>query len=157
MGTTRIESITSGSVSESDRGRILEIERAASPFPWSHRAIEDELANPCGFHFVARDAGMVVVGFILGVIVADEFSIQDVAVHPKVQGQGIGRRLLETALGGAYERGAMHAYLEVRSKNRRAAGLYEKLGFRVVTVRKSYYSGDHDDALIMHKPMNTVP
>jgi [ribosomal protein S18]-alanine N-acetyltransferase len=98
-----------------------------------------------------------VVGFLMGAIVADECSIHNCAVDPLFQKQGIGRRLLESALEAARKRGAVHAYLEVRSKNGRAIGLYEKLGFRTVTVRRRYYSGDGDDAFIMHLHLNAVP
>jgi [ribosomal protein S18]-alanine N-acetyltransferase len=136
-----------------DCDRILNIEIAASPFPWSHDAIDNELSNPNGFNFVAlADDGQTACGFLLTVIVADELCIHNLGTHPDVQRRGVSRRLLETTLDRARIRGAAHAYLEVRSKNVPAITLYEKLGFSVQSVRKKYY-GDNDDALIMRKKL----
>ena len=50
-------------------------------------------------------------------------------------------------------KGVLKAFLEVRSKNGAAIGLYEKSGFSTQLIRKKYYSDDGDDALIMTKNM----
>jgi [ribosomal protein S18]-alanine N-acetyltransferase len=139
-----------------DCGCIQIIEQEASVFPWSHDAIAHELSNPRGLNFIAQDDGQTICGFVFSSIVADEISIHNIATHPKFQRRGIARRLLETTIERARERGAANAYLEVRSKNSRAIDLYQKLGFTVTSIRKKYYSGDHDDALLMHKRMDSI-
>jgi [ribosomal protein S18]-alanine N-acetyltransferase len=157
MEITIVELSAGLPVPEEVCGRIYEIDRASTTFPWSFEAIANEFANPCGIRCIAREDGEAVVGFLLGATVADEFCIHNCAVHPLFQRQGIGKRLIESALEAALKRGALHAYLEVRSKNGRAIGLYEKLGFRTVSVRRKYYGGDGDDAFVMHLQMNAVP
>jgi [ribosomal protein S18]-alanine N-acetyltransferase len=157
METSSAEGMIIRPASYGDCDRIHVIEQATSHYPWSFDAIAKELAHPCGFNFVVQDDGKTIVGFILSAIVADELSIHSLATFPQFQRRGIGRRLLESVVDRARARGARHAYLEVRSKNTSAIGLYEKLGFGTLSVRKKYYSGDQDDALIMHKQMNTVP
>jgi ribosomal-protein-alanine N-acetyltransferase len=139
-----------------DCDSIQAIERAASSFPWSHDAIAHELSNSSGFNFIAQDDGQTICGFVFSIIVADELSIHNIATHPEFQRRGIARRLLETTIERARERGATNAYLEVRSKNSRAIDLYQKLGFTITSIRKNYYSGDHDDALLMHKRMDAI-
>jgi ribosomal-protein-alanine N-acetyltransferase len=156
MGITIVELAAGHPAPAETCGRLHEIDRLASAFPWSIEAIAGELTSPCGFCFLARNDGESVIGFLLGATIADECSIHNCAVHPLFQKQGIGRSLLESALDAARKRGALHAYLEVRSKNARAIGLYEKVGFRTVSVRKKYYSGDGDDAFVMHLQLNAA-
>jgi [ribosomal protein S18]-alanine N-acetyltransferase len=128
------------------------IEAVAAPFPWSYTAIGQELerTNPLNFIALARE-GRFACGYILGIIVADEMCVHNLAVLPAFRRQGIGRRLLEHALRQARLRGAARAYLEVRSKNAGAIALYERTGFAVQSIRKKYYCADGDDALILGK------
>jgi [ribosomal protein S18]-alanine N-acetyltransferase len=64
------------------------------------------------------------------------------------QGEGIGRglldRLLDIASGGV-------VFLEVRTDNDAAIGLYESVGFAAVGVRKRYYRVSGADAYTMRR------
>ena len=148
-----INEVTIRPASHKDCDRIHDVEQAASPFPWSHDAIAQELMSSNGCHFLALHEVQGICGFILGVLVAHELCIHDLAILPSFQRRGIAHCLLETTLKQALMRGAHNAYLEVRSKNIPAIGLYKKLGFQVQTVRKEYYFKDNDDALVMQKRM----
>lgn len=55
----------------------------------------------------------------------------DVAVDPRAQGQGLGRRLLETALAEAWRRGHASVGLSVVDDNLLARHLYTAVGFRI--------------------------
>ena len=55
--------------------------------------------------------------------------IREVAVKPKYQGQGIGRRLVSQALQYGKRCGASRAFLAVDEENSGAIHLYESLGF----------------------------
>lgn len=63
---------------------------------------------------------------------AREGAIQNIGVHPDYRGQGLGRALIEAALGGFRAAGCHKAYLEVTVQNTAAIRLYERLGFRRV-------------------------
>jgi [ribosomal protein S18]-alanine N-acetyltransferase len=129
---------------------LHEIDCLASQFPWPIEAIETGLTNPYGLNLVMFSPNdLLVSGFILSIIIADELSIHNLVTHPKFQRRGIARRLLETTIIRARQQSAIHAYLEVRSKNTPAITLYKNLGFQTQSVRRKYYSGDYDDALIM--------
>lgn len=51
---------------------------------------------------------------------------------PHVQGQGLGRRLLEAFMAGAHAAGAGGVHLGVSTGNERAVGFYGRLGFHLV-------------------------
>ncbi|NSW55670.1 MAG: GNAT family N-acetyltransferase [Armatimonadetes bacterium] len=63
-----------------------------------------------------------------------EARILSIAVHPRFQGLGIGRRLLEAGLGHLRACGVCCVRLEVRPDNVPARTLYESVGFRTVGV-----------------------
>ncbi|MFC3689086.1 GNAT family N-acetyltransferase [Aquipuribacter hungaricus] len=55
-----------------------------------------------------------------------------VDLMPHVQGQGLGRRLLEGFMQHAHGAGAAGVHLGVSTGNERAVGFYERLGFEVL-------------------------
>jgi N-acetylglutamate synthase-like GNAT family acetyltransferase len=58
--------------------------------------------------------------------------IGNVAVHPDLQGEGIGRSLMDAAIDLIVRRGGSWVGLEVREDNAVACGLYRSMGFEVV-------------------------
>lgn len=55
--------------------------------------------------------------------------MREIAVRPEAQGMGIGRKLMEQALGYGKTRGARRAFLAADEQNERALRLYRSLGF----------------------------
>ena len=111
------------------------------PDPWDAAAITALLATPGAFAFAHAD------GFVLARAVADEAEILTVAVHPDKRGRGLGRILLQAAIGKARVMGAKSVFLEVGIDNPAARALYAGLGFTKVGARKAYYNGG--DALVL--------
>jgi len=95
-----------------------------------------------------------VIGAFSGWLVADEFEIDNVAVASAWRKAGVGSKLLTAALQLARQKGAVRAFLEVRSNNSAARSLYENQGFTLVGRRKNYYSQPDDDALIFSKKID---
>ena len=56
--------------------------------------------------------------------------VEDVAVHPKCQGQGIGRALIGHAIGQARAQGCYKLALSSNAKRAGAHAFYERLGFQ---------------------------
>jgi ribosomal-protein-alanine N-acetyltransferase len=133
-----------------DLDRVLVIEHAVFPAPWTRRAFEAELKGGASVPWVAERGGEV-VGYLVSWRVADELHIGNIAVTPALQGRGIGRTLLEFCLRDAESGGAAYATLEVRVSNERAISLYETFHFRPVAMRRGYYSDTGEDALVMMK------
>ena len=91
--------------------------------------------------FVAEDENGKLAGFIHLQIETDYFRdekygyISDLAVDAAFEGQGIGRKLLETAEEWARAKGYRLLALYVFSGNRRARLLYEKYGFKEEVIK----------------------
>lgn len=64
------------------------------------------------------------------VMAPGELELAKMTVAERARGLGIGRRLLEFAIGEARRMGAHRAYLESNTKARAAVRLYETMGFR---------------------------
>ena len=60
---------------------------------------------------------------------APEAIVEDVAVHPEAQGQGIGRSMMEHALALAREAGCYKLALSSNQRRTEAHAFYERLGF----------------------------
>jgi ribosomal-protein-alanine N-acetyltransferase len=76
----------------------------------------------------------------------------NIAVRRDLQGQGIGRLLLDHGVALAQEQGLESILLEVRPSNDRAVIVYERYGFAGIGVRKGYYpAGENrrEDAIVM--------
>ena len=56
-------------------------------------------------------------------------ALQDLVVHPKARGRGLGRRLTTTLMAAGHDAGATRAYLQVSAENHVARALYAQLGF----------------------------
>ena len=136
-------------MTEEDIGAVLEIEKDLFSLPWSRTSFLYEVSdNSRSFPIVAVDDDTI-IGYAIGWFVSDELHIGNVAVAEGMQGKGLGKKLLEYMLMEASARKVSIASLEVRASNVRAIRLYGKYGFRGVAVRRSYYTDNGEDALIM--------
>ena len=138
-----------------DLEKVRAIDRLSFSLPWPESAFQYELnANPAALLWVAETESPPeerrVVGMIVVWLITDEAHVATIAVHPDFRGQGIGRRLLSTALREAIRRGASQAMLEVRAGNQAAQALYRRFGFEVTYRRPKYYRDNNEDALLMN-------
>ena len=136
-------------VVEEDINAILEIEKVAFKSPWPKEIFEMEFKNKRAYNIVCVDNTGTLVGYCLSWLIYDEIHILKVAVHEDYQSQGLGRSMIEDTLEYFIAKGANHAILEVRLDNHSAIGLYEKLGFEGIRIRKNYYRETNEDALVM--------
>ncbi|NIS80798.1 MAG: ribosomal protein S18-alanine N-acetyltransferase [Anaerolineales bacterium] len=132
---------------------VISIDRLSFPIPWSERSYRYELQqNPAAHLLVAEkiENGLAgLVGYIGYWFLIDEIHISTIAVHPEHRRGGIGRQLLEAALGHGIGLGATVATLEVRISNEAAVNLYREFGFEIVGRRRNYYRDNNEDAWLM--------
>jgi [ribosomal protein S18]-alanine N-acetyltransferase len=131
---------------------VTAIDRAEDRDPWTENLFRQELQIPISHALVAvikSGKGGRIAGFITFWLVADEVQLHKIGVSRQVQRQGVGRRLLQAMTEQAVTHGVSKAILEVHSTNRAAIKLYETFGFQVTAVRKGYYGGTGEDALLM--------
>jgi ribosomal-protein-alanine N-acetyltransferase len=88
-------------------------------------------------------------GFVGLWMMVDEAHIINLAVRSSSRGKGIGELLLISSIDIAARLKAQVLTLEVRMSNKVAQNLYSKYGFSEAGIRKSYYTDNKEDALIM--------
>ena len=94
----------------------------------------------------------VMVGVITFTLSMDTADIEDIVVDSAHRRKGIAKTLLSLAEKNIKERDIEKIFLEVRASNIPAIGLYEKSGYKRLSVRKKYYA-DGEDAVVMVKEL----
>lgn len=142
-----------------DLPRIMEIERGSYSFPWTQTMFLSELFdNPFSHAYVAREEReRKIVGYVIFWIVIDEFHLLNVAVDPTRRKRGIAERLIRLLFDIAQKRGVKKGTLEVRASNFPAQRLYRKFGFREVGIRRNYYQGPTENALLFQCDIEICP
>jgi [ribosomal protein S18]-alanine N-acetyltransferase len=138
-----------------DLSRCAELERILFPGddPWRESAFRAEL--DAGHYYVGAYTDGGLIGYaglsVQGRRGDAEASVHTIGVDPDWQGQGIGRALLRALLARADEFAAP-VFLEVRTDNDAAIGLYEAHGFVRIGTRRRYYWPSGADAYTMARP-----
>jgi GNAT superfamily N-acetyltransferase len=94
--------------------------------------------------------GYVAVLFSKATSMARLYSI---AVHPGMQGKGIGNRLMQAAEDAAWEHQRAYMRAEVRKDNKASLAMFERLGYRRIGEWLDYYE-DHMDAWRLEKRLH---
>ena len=138
-------------IKDADRCAELEAQLFPGDDPWPASAFMRELESEHN-HYVAARVDGVLVGYAgitrLGRKPPYEYEIHTIGVDKSVQGEGIGRELLDRLL--AIAAGDV-VFLEVRTDNAAAIGLYESAGFTKMGLRKRYYRVSGADAFTMRR------
>ncbi|OLF04987.1 ribosomal-protein-alanine N-acetyltransferase [Actinophytocola xinjiangensis] len=135
--------------------RVAELERQlfAGDDPWSESMLRAELDH--GNHYVGAHVDDSLVGYaglaVVGTRRDAEASVHTIGVDPAWQRHGVGRALLGALLAVADEFRAP-VYLEVRTDNAAAIGLYRAHGFTTIGLRRGYYQPSGADAFTMARP-----
>lgn len=140
-------------VSDAAACAFLEAVLFAGDSPWNEHMFKEEIASEYTTYFGLFD-GEQLVGYagigMAGPEQAPEWEVHTIGVDPKLQGKGLGRRLLRLLLETSDAKGG-DVFLEVRTTNAAAIGLYESEGFVGVGVRPRYYQPSGADALVMRR------
>lgn len=145
-----MEKISFSAMKESDMEEVLDIENASFSLPWSRRMFTDDISKDSACFIVARlDKKIVGYGGFWHVL--DEAHLGNIAVHPEYRRRGIGEGILKELVEEAKSKGANLMTLEVRECNIAGRALYEKSGFRLIAIRKGYYSDNGEDAYVYMK------
>lgn len=139
----RIRQMTARDVPE-----VASIEAASFGDPWTAGMLREELTQDMSWHVVASESHSGVAGYLIGRTYPDEWHLLNLAVAPGERGRGLGGVLLDDFLDAADDSCAP-VILEVRPRNREAAGLYAGRGFETIGIRPQYYSDTLEDALVM--------
>jgi [ribosomal protein S18]-alanine N-acetyltransferase len=136
---------------EQDLPAVLEIEQVSFPAPWHESTFRGEMQHrPISFPLVVvhKTLGRV-IGYVIFWMIGEDVQINNIAVHPDFRGMGIGERVLRSVIKEVKFRGARLITLEVRPSNTAAVSLYKKLGFKLLGIRKGYYTMPPEDAMVL--------
>jgi [ribosomal protein S18]-alanine N-acetyltransferase len=141
-------------LSYSDLPAVAVIERRAFPTPWSIAMFVLELSKPTGVCLAAlRDEQLV--GYTICSRYDTVWHVMNIAVDPDSRRQRIASALLAELYTRAADADARFT-LEVRRSNQAAIDLYQRDGFRIAGLRRSYYQDNGEDALIMWRTPSTL-
>jgi ribosomal-protein-alanine N-acetyltransferase len=140
-----------------DLDRVFAIETEAYEFPWSERIFLDCLR--VGYSCWVIESWSGVHGYGIMSVAVGECHLLNLCIDRRVQGYGLGRRLLRHMLNTARDHRAERAYLEVRPSNLRARRLYHSEGFVEIGRRKRYYPADEgrEDAVVLARDLTFAP
>ena len=141
---------------EGDLPRIAEFEREVFDDPWPESFFLGELAQPM-VHAVVAERDGALAGYSVAWLGPDGGHLGNLAVMPGCRRRGIARRLVIDLLERARAQGCEALSLEVRVSNFAAQGLYRGHGFRLAGLRRGYYRGTGEDALIMEWNADSEP
>ncbi len=139
---------------ESDLEGVLKIAENTNEAPrWPRQTFVEMLSG----EFLSRRIALVAagasapdaLGFTVASLIPPEAELENIAVAPGVQRQGIGRRLLAELVLNLRLAGITTLHLEVRASNSAAIGLYNSFGFNETGRRPRYYSNPVEDAALM--------
>lgn len=142
------------SLSYDDLPAVAVIERRAFPTPWSIAMFVLELSKPTGL-CLAAVRGEQLVGYTICSRYDSVWHVMNIAVDPASRRQGVASALLAELYVRARDSRAQFT-LEVRRSNQAAIDLYQRDGFRIAGLRRSYYQDNGEDALIMWRTPATL-
>ena len=136
---------------------LADIHAATFRRPWTDGEFHDLLRQDSVHSLHLRTASaskQSMIGFCLLRRAGPEAEVLTIAVTPRWQGYGAGRRLLDAALQWAHGERLESVFLEVDEHNASAIALYRKTGFITVGKRDGYYAasgGQRHGALVMRR------
>ncbi len=125
-------SVQIGTASPSDAKGLLNVDRAAFPSLWQldeHTIFSALRRN--GYLLKAELQG-IIVGYVSGTWQQEHGHLNRLAVHPQVQGLGMGKRLLAEGISHFHQAGVYQITLNTQADNLTSRRLYERFGFHLV-------------------------
>jgi ribosomal-protein-alanine N-acetyltransferase len=140
-------------MTEADLDAVLRIEREVHSHPWTLGNFSDALRSK--YQCKVYEAENQMLGYAVMMLAVDEAELLDIVIDAKHQHQGGGRKLLEEMMALARRHEMRRLVLEVRASNKPAIGLYLKVGFAEIGLRREYYPAENgrEDAILMGREL----
>jgi ribosomal-protein-alanine N-acetyltransferase len=152
----------------SDLDQVLSIEDVSHTHPWTRGNFSDSLSAGHWAYCIRPQLNQsdcepgsyldptVLWAYCILYPAVDELHLLNITVDPKLRKIGLGARIMSAIEGVALQQKISRVILEVRPSNIPALGLYTKLGYEQIGLRKNYYpasgvDGNREDAIVMAK------
>jgi ribosomal protein S18 acetylase RimI-like enzyme len=148
-------------VRPSDREAVLSLVRATAFFHSEEESIAMELVDerlrlgePSGYHFVFADGDDDLLGYTCyGPTPATKssFDLYWIAVHPKTQGHGLGRKLMQESERLIAEMGGTHVWVETSGREQYVPtrAFYRSCGYEVAATLPDFYAPGDSKVILL--------
>lgn len=136
---------------ENDIFLSIQTEKSHNIHILNENILKEDLKKDNYIYLVARKDN-IILGYIGISFVLDNADIISIVVSKEYTHNGIASLLLENIFNICKEKNITSIILEVRKSNLPAQKLYEKHGFKNISIRKNYYDGI-EDAYIYKKEL----
>jgi ribosomal-protein-alanine N-acetyltransferase len=137
-----------------DMPEVLAIENSSFEFPWSEEDFMRCLRQRNCIGMVAEREDRI-VGFMVYELHKDQLYVLNFAVRPDWRRRTIGRQMIERLISKLSQQQRTNIRLNVRETNLVAQLFFRKLGFRAISLLKSYYDDTPEDAYVMQYRMSS--
>ncbi len=137
------------SYKKEDIPRIVQLEQENLLSTLEEQFYVEHLKHPLFQTYIYEREG-VFLGFISTIFDGECLEILNFVIDKPYQSKGYGAKLLQEVFAELLPQGLKRSILEVRKSNACAIHLYDKLDFKVIQIRKAYYSNG-EDALVLLK------
>ena len=127
---------------------VAELEKETFTDAWSANALLETLAQKQTILLVAFEDKKL-IGYVILYYVLEEGEIARIAVSKEHRRQGVGARLLLELESLCVDNGISKILLDVRESNVSAYSFYEDHGFVKDGIRKNFYTGPTENAILM--------
>lgn len=139
-------------MTKEDLEEVVNIESSLYKDKWNKEAYLRDLENEIAYNYVLEHKG-VILGYYGFWLMFDNIDITKVSIRKELQGKGLSKILMEDMFNRISNSDINTITLEVRVSNEVAIALYEKYGFKKISVREKYYE-NVEDAYVMQKEVN---
>ncbi len=133
---------------ENEIAQVAGLEKAVFSDPWSEKGIAETFAQNNSVILGAWQNDQM-VGYVIFYYVLDEGEIARIAVSPSCRRTGAATLIFEKLLEVSAEKDITRVMLDVRESNEAAIAFYRKCGFAQDGIRKRFYTGPTEDAILM--------
>ena len=110
------------------------------------KVFKSELDSDSSHYLVVKDNSKI-IGFAGIKVTVPDCDIMNIVVKKDFRNQGIGSLLLKELINLSKSLNIKNLFLEVNEKNTPAISLYNKFGFKKISIRKNYYK--NNNAIVM--------
>ena len=130
-----------------DHSAILDIERDAFEFPWTHEELVQALRQRNCIGMVV-EVNHEILGFMVYELYKARLRIVNIAVRKDARRAGIGTAMVGRLIDKLSQTKRTEIELEVRETNLNAQLFFQSHGFRCVSVQHDYYDHTNEDAYL---------